>query len=246
MLEDDVVFSRINEEADFSWNKTKEDRVVVVGLKSSKYPSGLGERKEFLSGLIRPLIEEINGEVVFDIYPRPTHLNNDRIPPFVVRFPSVAECVKFKRDAYRLSSNHDALAGAGFYPCVTPATRVRVEVLRAIARKLTKDDQSGYCPLYGSRPLLHIGPKVNGKITPKETLTYITAVQRYRHLINIRDLYFAYQTLGTNFGGCLRQTFIVLNEDDRKASEAARNRDAQTNRGTKRTMQSNSGPKAKK
>lgn len=248
MQEDDLVLSRLSEEADFRWNQAREDRVVVVGLQTTSYPKGLTERKEFLSAYMRPFVEEILGDRVVDYFPKPSYLMNNKVPPFIMRFADSKDCNKFKREAFKKSREYDAFQELKFHPCVTPASRVRIEILRAISRKLTTDEQSGYCPIYGVRPLLHVGPKENGRVMTRETLTFVTAVVRFRHLINVSDLFFAYQTLGDNFTGCLRQTFIVLNEDDRQHSKAERTRQATqtTQRGQKRPPTSQGGPVPKK
>lgn len=237
MSEDDVVLARLSEEADFRWNQSKADRVVVVGLRSTEYPTGLSERKEFLSKKIRPLVDATVGEVVYDIYPKPSGLANDRVPPFVLRFPSIKDCEKFKKHAYKDSLSFEELKGTGYQPCVTPTTRVRIEVLRAVSRKLTTDEVSGYCPIYGMRPVLHVGPKANGRVDAKETLTYIPAIQKYGNLLSVRDLSYAYRAIGDNFKGCLRQTFIILNESDRAAARdevKKLNQQQQQQRGVKR------------
>lgn len=97
MYEDDVMFAKLSEESDFRWNQSRGDRLVVVGLSSKEYPTGLAERKEFLSAKLRPLIEDVMGEIVFDIYPKQANLLNERVPPFVLRFPSIKDCDKFKK-----------------------------------------------------------------------------------------------------------------------------------------------------
>lgn len=237
MQEDDVVLARLSEESDYRWNQSKADRIVVVGLKSTEYPKGLPERKEFLSKKMRQLIEPIVGEVVYDIYPRPASLQNDRVPPFVIQFPTIKDCEMFKRNAYRDSLSYDELKGTGYQPCVTPTTRVRIEILRAIARKLT-GEMSGYCPIYSMRPVLHIGPRQDGKVQTKETLTYIPAVQKYGNMLNVKDLAYAYRAVEDGFKGCLRQTFIILNETDRRTSiEEFKKQNNQQTRGTKRPGQ---------
>lgn len=244
--EDDVMMARLSEEADFTWNQTKGSRIVVTGLRALDYPKGLSERKEFLSKAMRPFLEDVLGEKVFDIYPRAAYVQNEKIPPFVIRFPTEADCAKFKKDAPTKAKKYTHLEGVNFFPCVTPASRVRVEVLRAISRKLNTDERSGYCPIYATRPILHVGPRVNGRVEPRETLTYVNAVLRYQHLLNITDLMFAYKALGANFGGCLRQTFIILNEEDRKHAEEARKKAAQHARGTKRPTTDQSESRSKK
>lgn len=126
---------------------------------------------------------------------------------------------------------------------MTLASRVRVEILRAITRRLTSSSQSAYCPIYNIRPILHVGPLKDGKVERQETLTFVDSVLRFRHLLSINDLSFAYRRVGKGFHNSLRQIFIVLNEEDRLHSQNA-NADSQgTNqvvtRGTKRPNQSN-------
>lgn len=244
--EDDAMFARLSEEADFAWNQSKGTRIVVVGLKGLNYPKTLQERKEYLSKAMLPFLETVVGERVYDFYPRVAYMQGNKIPPFVIRFPNESDCIKFKREAHKKAKDFNHLDGVNFFPCVTPATRVRIEVLRAISRKLTTDERSAYCPIYGARPLLHVGPRVNGRVETKETLTYVTAVLRYQHLVNIRDLFFAYKALGSNFGGSLRQTFILLNEEDRKHSEKARDKASETNRGQKRPPDSTENSRSKR
>lgn len=247
MLEDDVIFARLSEEADYRWNQSKSDRFVVVGLKSTEYPPGLAERKEFLAKLLHPLVESIVGEVVFDIYPRNANMQNGKIPPFVLRFPSTKDCESFKKDAYKTSLSFETLKGTGYQPCVTPSSRVRVEVLRALSRKLSAGDLFGYCPIYGMRPLLHLGPRVDGRVQAKETLTYVPAIQRYGNLLTLNDLIFAYRSVGDGFKGCLRQNFIVLNEEGRASLiEEAKKANNQQGRGTKRPNPNESQSKSKK
>lgn len=248
MLDDDVVLTRLSEEADFRWNQSHEDRLVVVGMKSSDYPTGLAQRKEYLSARLLPFIEGIIGEKVVDFYPKQSYLKNDRVPPFVIRFPSVQDCQRFKREAHKVQKDHESLKGLLFQPCVTPATRIRIEVLRAISRKVLAPELSAYCPIFGLRPILHVGPLVSGKVQPKETLTYVPAVLRFRHLLTIRDLYFAYKNLGDSFFGSLRQTFIVLNEEDRKNSATQRVKETEESRGRgqKRAQEQETTSNAKK
>lgn len=232
--QDDFMFARLSEDADHAKNLKREDRVVVVGMKVSSYPKTTGERKDYLTVRLRPLIEKILGEVVFDIYVKRDPIQGV-LPPFEIRFPNRSDCMKFKRDAHKLvKDDFPDLSELNFFPCLTPASRIRVEVLRAISRKLTTDALSGYCPIYGTRPILQTGPLVNGRVQPTDTFTYVDAVQRFRHLININDLSFAYKRLGNSFMGALRQTFVVLNEDDSKQYQNQDHDSRQNQRGNKR------------
>lgn len=223
MLEDDAILARHSDELDQLKNQKWENRVVIVGMKSDNYPEQLRERKNYLADRVRPLIESIIGETVFDVYPKPALLSNGIVPPFEIRFPTIQDCQKFKKEAFKKVKEDPATYGElGIHPRLTLASRVRVEILRAISKKLTAPNASGYCPIYGTRPILHVGPAENGRVQPTETLTFVDAVLRYRHLLTINDLHFAYQRVGNGFKDALRQTFMVLNEDDRTNHSRAR------------------------
>lgn len=225
--QDDIMFARHSEELDHLKNERWANRVVVVNFIDKDFPSTLPEKKSRLSAKFGPLIEEILGEIVYDIYPRPSTFDSGTVPPFEIRFPSDQDCRKFKQQAYKLIREKPEVWGdLGFHPKMTLASRVRVEILRAIARKVLSPTQSAYCPIYSVRPILHLGPLVDKKVQRTETLTYVDAVLKFRHLLTINDLGFAYKRLGYGFHNVLRQMFIVLNEEDRATYNATHGRTA--------------------
>lgn len=169
----DTVSARLAEEQDLARNKETSDRVVVVGYKADDYPDT--ERKKFLVNKFRRLIEHIVGEVVYDIYPKAESLPPTGIvPTFELKFNQSKLCTNFKQAAFkkiRESEFSEEFEGVSFYPRVTIGTRVRMEILRAIARKVQSDEEVAYCPIFGIRPVLHVGPVSNGKVTRTKTFT---------------------------------------------------------------------------
>ena len=97
--------------------------------------------------------------------------------------------------------------------CVTIATRVRVDIMRAIA---TKNYNKGVMELYvspfSSRPVLHI-KEVN---KAPYALTFADAVSRYGASLDDDDLGEAYRRAGRGFDRQLAQIFVVLKEDPNK------------------------------
>lgn len=239
MSSDDQMFARHSEELDQIKNDRWADRVVIVNYSASNYPQTITDRKSFLAEKFRPLIEEILGEKVFDVYPRTGNHEGKIVPPFEVRFPTVADCRKFKQEAYKkVKDSPDLYGDIGLHPKMTLASRVRVEILRAIAKKVVSPSQSAYCPIYNPRPILHVGPLVDDKVERKETLTFVDAVLRFRHLLSINDLFFAYKRVGVGFHNCLRQMFLVMNDEDRvnfnKNQEETNTNQPNSGRGVKR------------
>jgi hypothetical protein len=96
--------------------------------------------------------------------------------------------------------------------CVNLATRVRIDVLRAIARKITNDKDIAYVSGFISRPMMHIkSANEAAKGKPLKSFTFIDAVSRFHNLLKKDDLVTAYERAGQAFRGQLEQNFIVLN-----------------------------------
>jgi hypothetical protein len=99
---------------------------------------------------------------------------------------------------------------------VSLATRVHVDILKAIARKLTNTQDLAYVAGFTSRPMLHIrkaGPP-SPNLKPLMSYTFIDTVSKFGHLVRADDLEAAYGRAGRTFNGQLQQNFVVLNEQD--------------------------------
>ena len=96
--------------------------------------------------------------------------------------------------------------------CITLATRVRSDILKAIARVCTvQGKEELYAAVFCSRPVLHVKDK-SGNRSPY-VLTYADAVTKYGAKLAEEDLTDAYRRAGTIFDGKLAQQFIVLKEN---------------------------------
>jgi hypothetical protein len=99
---------------------------------------------------------------------------------------------------------------------VSLATHVRIDIMKAIARKITNRDDLAYVAGFSSRPMLHI--RRAGPLTvitkPIKSFTFVDSVTKIRNRLGIDELETAYGRAGTSFNGQLQQNFIVLNERD--------------------------------
>ena len=96
---------------------------------------------------------------------------------------------------------------------VNLATRVRIDVMKAIARKLATPDVQAYVVGFISRPVMHVKKRSTNS---QRSYTFVDAVNFYGHVIEPLDLATAYKRAGKAFDGQLQQNFVVLNEDDRE------------------------------
>ncbi len=95
------------------------------------------------------------------------------------------------------------------------ATRVRIDILKAIARRITNSEDQAYVSGFISRPMMHIKKSVAPVNTrPLQSFTFTDAVSRFSNLLKKDELKTAYERAGMAFRGQLSQTFVVLKEED--------------------------------
>jgi hypothetical protein len=94
---------------------------------------------------------------------------------------------------------------------VSIATRIRVDILKAMANKFTTEKEIFYITPYTSRPMLHVKQK-DGNQRPM-AYTFSDAIAKYGAGLRESDLGEAYKRAGTLFKGQLQQNFVVLHEE---------------------------------
>ena len=98
------------------------------------------------------------------------------------------------------------------------ATRVRVDILRVIARQFTVEGgEEMYVSAYNSRPVLHITDKTGGR--KPFALTFADAITRFGDMLKEESLGEAYRRAGSSFRGQLEQHFVVLKENQQVTSQ---------------------------
>ena len=217
----DLMFARTREETDANTNRAKEDRMVLNGLKSATpLPADSRLRIEALktlaTGIFESLIPGFTGKIVYQTQGKS---QGQPIPMVEIRMenPEQALCIRKayadKKKSKSLGRDLETLFVAN---CVSLATRVRVDVMKAIARRLTNKNDLAYVAGFTSRPMMHIrkaGPP-SPTNRPLKSFSYIDSVSKFGHLVSVEDLETAYGRAGKSFNGQLQQNFVILNERD--------------------------------
>ena len=218
--QDNLVFARLKEEADYETNRSREDRVVITGLAAlKKVPSTHKEKKEHYSALITALVKlAVPGleppPSVLDVY---LTVTKGRAQPVVeARLDSVSGAIAFRTESAKLAKeNSGKFAGLFFTNSATLATRVRIEIIRAIALKLTTNTEDAYVQGFISRPLLHYrsqDPANRVAGGADRSYTFVDAVSRFGDLLFDSDLTASYARAGHTFAGAMEHYFVVLGE----------------------------------
>ena len=216
----DLMFARGREEADAGTNRAKEDRIVVNGLTSTTpLPTEMKPRiealKDLVNGIFQSIIPDFQGKIVY--LNQGKHLTTP-LPMVEVKLDKTELAVAMRK-AFADKKKRELLGpsqGTLFMSnSVNLATRVCVDILKAIARKITNRDEVAYVAGFTSRPTMHIRRTGTAESTrPMKSFSFIDSVTRFGGRLDRRDLETAYGRAGRSFNGQLRQNFVVLNEVD--------------------------------
>lgn len=218
----DLMFARVREEVDAGTNKSKEDRIVINGLTSATpLPSDQKQRIDALKGIVsevfKTIIPDFKGKIVYlsqgkhQATPLPmVEVKMDRVEFAVEMRKAFAD----KKKKNQLGAQQAALFMSN---SVNLATRIRVDVMKAIARRLTNKDEIAYVAGFTSRPTMHIRRTGSTDNKPLKSFSFIDSVSRFGNMLGKKELETAYGRAGRSFNGQLRQNFVVLNEYDQDA-----------------------------
>ena len=226
---DNLIFARIKEESDSELNRSREDRVVISGLdRSSLAPTSHLEKKEHYKKVVASLVAlAIPSQEPAPLVPEPkpvvidvtVSLQRDQAKPSIeARFDTVEGAEKFRKAAAALAkAKNPDFVQLFFSNSITHATRVRIEIMKAIAKKLTTETEKAFVQGFISRPVLRYLSR-----NPEEVLaagsgrsySFVDSVTRFGDLVQSRDLTSAYRRAGSTFKGALEQYFVLLNDDD--------------------------------
>ena len=211
-IADSLVTARIREELDFFTNMRKEDRIVVSGL-TSRVPVPLNpeEKRKWLRDLVGEVLEQVeasSSQHILVVMQGWKGQNN--VPVAEVRMSSVELASKLRKQ-FAIKKRAGKDFGRIFMAnSVTLGTRVRVEILRAVAKSLAGDAETMYVTAFTSRPLLHVKPKDTS--SRAMAYTFADAMTKYGQQMRQEDLGEAYRRAGLAFRGQLQQNFVVLHE----------------------------------
>ena len=221
-LQDNLIFARLKEDQDFAFNKNREDCFTVTGLHvSSPPPRDALERKEFFKTLLAALVNEACPDLeprpeIMDVY---VNLRYGRGAPFIeARLNSIEASSAFRVSAAKLAKDEAPnFQGLFVANSVTLSTRVRIEILKALAKRLMTVDEEAFVQSFSSRPMLHYQARehvLHPSPGTNRSYSFVEAVGRWGDRLATVDLLPAYRRARPAFIGCLEQYFVVLKESE--------------------------------
>ncbi len=221
---DILMFARIRDELDAISNSKKEDRIVVTGLTNSvPMPQSIDGKRKWLSDMVGGILDRVvpgsSANIQFiDLGKK----NTKEIPLAEVKMRTREAAVAIRRQ-FAAKKKEGCNFGRVFLTnSVTLATRVRIDILRAMAKQCIREDETAYVNAYTSRPILTLKKK-DGSLRPL-VLTFADAVARFGKELSRENLAEAYRRAGVTFGGQLEQTFVVLKNSQSPCGSQETNR----------------------
>jgi hypothetical protein len=165
------------------------------------------------TNIFKTIIPDFAGEIIYINQGK----NNGRIIPLVEVKLNSTENATLIRKTFAEKKKQGSDFGRIFIAnCVNLATRVRVDVLKSLARKISDQQVIAYALPFVSRPTLQIKSAEAGSSEIK-SFTYTDAIAKYGHLLKQFDLGEAYRRAGSFFKGQLEQQFVVLRENSHQS-----------------------------
>jgi hypothetical protein len=212
---DNLVFSRIREELDTISNSKKEDRLIITGLTSTlPQPNSFDEKKKWLTEIVTNLLNRLDPEFANNILFINQGKNHGKeIPMVEVRLKSKELAKKARMSFVTKLKQGEDFGRVHMANSVCLATRVRVDIMKAIAKQFGNQNEAMYVSAYNSRPVLHIKKEGDEAQQRPFAMTFADAIERFGARIEQEGLTEAYKRVGRAFHGQLEQHFVVLKDN---------------------------------
>ena len=209
---DSLVTARIRDELDAMTNINKEDRIIITGMTNkTPMPQGFTETKKWLSEMVGEVLNRIEqGMATKIVWINQGRKNGREIPMAEVKMESRAVAHEIRKKFAERKRGGEDYGRLFIANSVSLGTRVRIDILKAIAKKHNNEKQDFHVAAFSSRPVLQVREK--GVEKKPMVLTFIDAVTRYGRGMMEDDLVEAYRRAGRSFQGQLQQNFVVLRD----------------------------------
>lgn len=206
---------------DFRENERNEDHVVISGMpKISGRLSGKQWQERALSDVQRILETMMGRQFKLIVAHNATAPNSNSDVTYNVQLASVdeARAIRSKFGSY-FSKGSDQrppeLSGISIQNCVTKETRVRISILKLLAKRYVDRNPDGKAQVIGyrPRPLLKLTPPPTSKDRRIRSYNFIEAIQRLPVNFTDEEIGPLNRRLASRFPGKLRSLFVVLSDD---------------------------------
>ena len=216
---DSMVSARILEKLDYDLNIKKEDKLIVLGLESrTPMPMEKNDQKKWLTDLVGAAFDSVLADSSKGIaFVTPGRKIEGGVPTMCeVRMKDRTQAITLRKEFARQRKVDGAQARVDFGKLfiansVTLASRIRSDILTAIAKRCSNDTEDFFVIGFTSRPVLQVRRKDGHG---QYALTFVDAISRFGAGITKGELQVAYGRARESFKGQMQQNFVVLHDNE--------------------------------
>jgi hypothetical protein len=214
-ISSNIAISKIREELDANTNEKKMDTVVISGIRPSKrwpHQGSYKVKEEWTRNEAIIAIKKFNKNIGDREVKWAHTFSKPSITPIImeIKLGSKESALNIKR-IFRDLKRDDIRIEDDMYVTnnYTQATRVRIEIMRAIVKKCATEEDRMFLNQYCNRPFVRV---TNTRTRIEKVMTFTDLVQNYGCRVEDKDLDLAYKRAGKKFKGQMGQIFGVLKE----------------------------------
>jgi len=209
--------ARALEDSDEQLNRACENRLVVHGLARLSADTRQELRAAAFTKLSEVLARTFPG-VKYTLIS--TSYFDSEYPVYEGTLASVSESTELRRIFGKKSFAARKASGLKILNSVTPATRVRISILKTLTSAYKRLYPNGTANLLGylSRPVVKFRPEATGPLRTAGFVDAVAAMSPSELKLRDQDFQHAYRTAGRRFTGKLSSYFLVLSDSSPLAS----------------------------
>ena len=224
-ISDNIMHAKWREEHDTELNGKRQDRITITGMTARRSAPDSSRKEEWKTWFRQEVIEALvwmDSEIITKII-FVNHLGKQNnkivtggeIPPAEVRFQTKEIADKIRKLFVEGRRAGKVTGKLYITNSVTLATRVRADVMWAMANQFATSRGQVYVSTYDIAPKLHI--KLAGFHRDSFSLTFGESLLRYGKDLKSEYLDAAYRRAGNSFGRLLEEHFVVMHDKMRPA-----------------------------
>ena len=213
----DLMTAALKEELDTEANKAMLNRVTVSGVELPELQNPEGDKVKIMKDKITEIFDQIKtADQIYEIrFVR--HLNQQKkgakTAVIEVKLADVKQAQDIRSEFVK--KRKELPAKLNVSPVVRLATRVRIEIMHAIADLFKKYDRSissAYCLQYIPKPVIKITRKSPGGTEISRNISFCDSVSwvQEQGLLNVIDLRKARERAGASLRTTLSQHFVLM------------------------------------
>ncbi len=210
-----LAISKIREELDADTNERKMDSLVLFGVRpNTRHPitGSFRDKNDWAHNEATRALKKFDKNISDRDIKWANTISNPSVTPvsFEIKLGNRETSTKIKM-IFRNLKRDDMKIPEDMYIAnsYTQATRVRIEIMKAITKKCATETERMFLHQFCNRPFVRI---INTRTKKERVLTYTDLIENFGYQMKDKELEMAYRRAGFKFRGQMKQIFGILKD----------------------------------